>query len=260
MKKSVLLVFIFLVFGCKSKDAKREVGNNREVVSMGVGKSMEAVYFKGQGNEPFWDVSIGKDKVIFKSLIPGKERLEFIYVKPIRVMDANIKTYRLVSDLAELSITISQGICHDTMAEDVFDYGVEVEFKDKVTSDVSKMKGCGNYIADYRLQDIWLLETLNGQKVTSEDFAKQKPYLEIDAKNKTFNGYLGCNDCNGKLFVENELLRFTDVVSTLKMCLPNNKEPEFLKALQSATTYKIENNRLVLLNPSKELLVFKKVD
>jgi len=43
-------------------------------------------------------------------------------------------------------------------------------------------------------------------------------------------------------------------------CPQGNKEGEFTKALQSVTTYFIENNRLTLSNPSSKLLVFRKVD
>jgi heat shock protein HslJ len=43
-------------------------------------------------------------------------------------------------------------------------------------------------------------------------------------------------------------------------CQQGNKEAEFLKTLQSSTTYSIENNRLTLSNPSGKLIVFKKVD
>jgi heat shock protein HslJ len=43
-------------------------------------------------------------------------------------------------------------------------------------------------------------------------------------------------------------------------CASGNKEGEFTKALQSTTTYSIENNRLTLLNPSGKVLVFRKVD
>jgi heat shock protein HslJ len=43
-------------------------------------------------------------------------------------------------------------------------------------------------------------------------------------------------------------------------CPQGNKEGEFLKALQSTTTYSIGNNQLTLSNPSGKLAVFKKVD
>jgi heat shock protein HslJ len=92
------------------------------------------------------------------------------------------------------------------------------------------------------------------------DFKKQQPYLEINAKEKTFMGSGGCNAINGKLFSEDTLLRFTNVISTRMMCPASNIETDFLKALQSTTTFKIENNSLILTNPNDVKLVFKKGD
>ena len=64
----------------------------------------------------------------------------------------------------------------------------------------------------------------------------------------------------GQIFFEKDVLRFSKVVSTLMACPQGNKEGEFLKALQAATTYSIGDNRLTLSNPSTKLIVFKKVD
>ena len=73
-------------------------------------------------------------------------------------------------------------------------------------------------------------------------------------------GFAGCNQMNGSLFFEKGLLRFSNIATTRMMCEPHNKENEFLKALQSTTTYKLENNRLWLSNPSGLQLVLRKVD
>ena len=93
------------------------------------------------------------------------------------------------------------------------------------------------------------------------DFQKELPRIEIYAEENRFIGFAGCNEISGSLFFENDLLRFKDVTSTLMACAESNKEDKFVKALQSATTYSIKNNRLTLFNPSRgKLLVFKKVD
>jgi heat shock protein HslJ len=73
-------------------------------------------------------------------------------------------------------------------------------------------------------------------------------------------GYSGCNRMRGSIFWEPGLLRFTNIASTRMACRPENKEAVFLKNLESATTYRIENNRLWLSNPYGSLLIFKKVD
>jgi heat shock protein HslJ len=56
------------------------------------------------------------------------------------------------------------------------------------------------------------------------------------------------------------LLRFANTITTRMACGENNKEYEFIKALESTTSYKVENMRLTLMNPSGVELVFKKVD
>ncbi|WP_233621907.1 META domain-containing protein [Flavobacterium agrisoli] len=223
-------------------------------------KEIVKPYFKAGGNEPFWNIEIANNQILFTSLIEGFEKVQFDHVDPIRVMDANVKTYRLKNNDVSLNITISQKECSDTMADKVSSYSVRADIKKNTEKEYQLLNGCGNYIADYRLHDIWSLDYLKGKKVTSENFAKQKPYIEINNAENTFMGYAGCNTVNGKIFTENKLLRFTDVITTLKMCLPNNEETAFLQALQSATAYKIEQNSLTLSNPSGDLLVFRKVD
>ena len=86
------------------------------------------------------------------------------------------------------------------------------------------------------------------------------PRIEINSTENRFSGYGGCNAISGQIFYEKGILRFTRVLSTLMACPQGNKESEFTKALQSTTTYSIENNRLTLSNPSAKLLVFRKVD
>jgi heat shock protein HslJ len=98
------------------------------------------------------------------------------------------------------------------------------------------------------------------KKVSSADFSKELPRVEIYANTNTFLGFAGCNQMNGAILFEKGLLRFSNIATTRMLCEPQNKENEFLKALQSTTTYKLENNRLWLSNPSGMQLVLRKVD
>lgn len=255
-----VLIFPLLLVGCKSSIIYNDSEDKNDMTSKKSTDNLGVFYFKASGNEPFWNIAIGKNNITFTSLIDGLEVLDFEYVDPVRAMDSNVKMYRLENSEVVLNITISQNNCSDTMADITYSYAVKAQIKKKTDAEFQNLNGCGNYITDYRLHDIWSLESLKGTKVTSENFAKQKPYIEINTKENTFMGYAGCNNISGKIFSENELLRFTDAITTLKMCLPNNEEASFVKALQSSTTYTIENNRLTLSNPSGELLVFRKVD
>lgn len=257
MKKvlSILLLSIFMI-GCKTA-ANKETGEKASVNST---EEDLKYYFKATGNEPFWGIKIGSDQIVFTSLIPGKESIIFPAVEPIRAMDANVRMYKVSNETTSTTITIQQLECQDSMSGAISPYSVKVEIRNNSELEAKKLSGCGKFIADYRLHDIWVLEELNGYKVFPTDYQKELPRIEISSTENRFMGYGGCNSITGQIFYEKGVLRFTKVVSTLMACAPGNKEGEFLKALQSTTTYSVENNRLTLSNPSGKLLVFRKVD
>ncbi|WP_264524638.1 META domain-containing protein [Flavobacterium sp. N502536] len=254
MKKVLLLCALMsVILSCKSVAVKKT--NTNETTSQTTPEEEDlSVYFEATGNEPFWGLKFGKDKIVFTSLIEGMESISFNAVEPIRAMDANVKMYKVNNGKTSATITIQQFECTDSMSGTVFPYTVKVEMKDQT------LNGCGKYITDYRLHDIWVLEELNGKKVTASDFQKELPRIEINAAENKFMGFGGCNSIGGTIFFEKGLLRFSDVISTMMACMPGNKEGEFVQALQSTNTYSIGDLRLTLSNPNGKLLVFRKVD
>lgn len=265
MKKLFLLVSVaILSFSCKTTVKPLTQPKEDNPASMNTNNADEydgSTFFKATGNEPFWGLKIGKETIRFTSLIEGLEEISAPYVDPIRAMDANVKLYRFTTKTGSMSITIQQMDCTDTMSGDKSPYNVKIEITNNSDASVKKIEGCGRYITDYRLHDIWVLEQLNGKKVAIADFQRELPRIEIYSAENRFSGFGGCNQINGGIFYENDVLRFTNVASTLMACGGNNnKEDEFLQALQSTTTYTVANNRLSLSNPSGLLLVFKKVD
>lgn len=257
MKKILsLLLLSLLMISCKTGAGKESNTN----ASSGTSQEDLNFYFKATGNEPFWGIKIGNEQIIFTSLIPGKESITFPAVDAVRAMDANVKMYKVSNETASATITIQQLDCQDSMSGAISPYSVKVEIKNNSELEAKKLSGCGKYITDYRLHDIWVLEELNGYKVFATDFQKEFPRIEINSSENRFSGFGGCNAISGQIFYEKDILRFSKVISTLMACPTGNKEGEFTKALQSTTTYSIENNRLTMSNPSAKLLVFKKVD
>ncbi len=218
----------------------------------------QGIYFRGTGNEPEWSLKISDKTIEFTSLKSGFESLKGDHVEPIRALDANVKMYQVASESGTMNIQIRQQECVNTMSGEKFPYSVRIEITQNNNS--TNFSGCGKYSTDSRLHDIWVLEKLNGKTVNTTDFIKELPNLEINSSTNNFMGFAGCNRMNGTLFFERGLLRFTNIITTRMGCPGNNKESEFLKALQSTTSYKVENLKLILTNPSGEKLVFKKVD
>lgn len=216
------------------------------------------IYFRAMGNEPEWSLKISESSIEFSSLKPGFESFTSPHAEPVRAMDANVKMYRLATASGTMNIQVSQQECVNTMSGEKSPYTIRIEFTKNNQSNT--FYGCGNYITDSRLHDIWALEKLNGTTVHPADYNKGVPNLEINCSTNIFMGHAGCNRMNGTLFYELGLIRFTDIITTRMACPANNKEAEFLKALRSTTTYKVENLKLTLSNPNGELLVFRKVD
>lgn len=262
MKKGIIVIIIASVMmSCKtvSTPPKEVVKTEPTPAYKQQMENLEnGIYFRGTGNEPEWSLKISEKTIEFTSLKQGFESFKSDHLEPIRAIDANVKMYRLASELGTVIIQITQQECVNTMSGDKFPYSVRIEINKNNNS--TNISGCGNYITDPRLHDIWVLEKLNGKTVSTTDFIKEVPNLEINSSANNFVGFAGCNRMNGTIFFEKGLLRFTNIITTRMACPGNNKESEFLKALQSTTSYKVENMRLSLSNPSGEKLVFKKVD
>ena len=264
MKNKILLfLFAIIISSCKSTTTATKE-NPTEAPTAAYKEQMENInqanYFRAMGNEPEWSLKISNEKIVFTSLAEGFETFTAPHVAPNRTMDANVKMYHGTTALGEIKIQIQHLNCTNTMSGEILPYTVKVEITKNKSLAPKVFNGCGNYITDYRLHDIWVLETLNNKKAEVADFSKELPNLEINTSKNTFNGFSGCNRIAGSIFFENGLLRFTDIMGTKMHCGDGNKESEFLKALQSSTTYEIGNNRLTLSNPSGVQLVLKKVD
>jgi heat shock protein HslJ len=262
MKKWIPSVVIILLFvSCKSSaTAQQEVLKTEptQAYKQQMENLDQAIYFRGIGNEPEWSLKIAPETIEFTSLKPGFESFKSPHVEPVRAMDANVKGYRVVTESGKMNIQIMQQECTNAMSGEKFRYKIKLEITKNTTT--ATFYGCGSYVTDPRLHDIWVLEKLNTNSVSVSDFRKELPMLEINSSTNNFIGFAGCNRMNGTIFFERGLLRFTNIITTRMACPGNNKEAEFLKALQSATTYQVENLKLTLSNPAGEKLVFKKVD
>ncbi|WP_318310754.1 META domain-containing protein [Flagellimonas crocea] len=276
--KNILLVSCALVlfFGCVEKkkeetstpegtDALEETVTDtiqtqekrREMEPIAM--KIDGSYFKATGTEPFWGLKLYDDKVELKTM---EDTITTPPSKAIVAQDSNLKMFRIQTEATQMDIIISYKECTNAMSGEVFPYTVTVSYKSTGADETQVYEGCGSYLTDYRLHDIWVLEKMKGSTVSKDDFnGRDVPNMEINSNSNLFSGFSGCNRMRGSFYYEKDILRFTQIASTRMACPSMDKETEFLTALRASTTYKIENNRLHLSNPSEEnLLVFKKID
>ncbi|MCG9792626.1 META domain-containing protein [Flavobacterium algicola] len=262
------IFILFLILSCSN--IRRQISSNEVSLNtidsaqstehnnrMNEINTSDNIYFKSSGTEPFWGLTISDKGIVITTIT---DSIIVPHTTPVQAMDSNVKMYKTETDSAQLTIQISQLQCSNAMSGELSPYAVSVTYKDKTKLSAQKLEGCGAYITDYRLHDIWVLESLNGQSIDRADYINGLPIIEIYSATNSFIGFGGCNQIAGQLFFEKGLLRFKEVTTTEKLCTDSNLEKLFIEALQSTTTYKIENNRLRFSNPSKQLLVLKKID
>jgi len=277
MKKILIPCFAaFLFFGCIEKkkqesvepeatEASEEITadtiqveeKKREMEPIAI--DIDGSYFKATGTEPFWGLKIYDDKVELQTM---EDTITTPPSEAIIAQDSHLKMFRIQTEATQMDIIISFKECTNAMSGEVFPYTVTISYKNTDGGETTIYEGCGSYITDYRLHDIWVLEEMKGAPISKEDFSgRDVPNMEININNNLFTGFSGCNQMRGSFYYEHDVLRFTQIASTQMACPSMDKETEFLTALQASTTYQVENNRLYLSNPSEEnLLVFKKID
>lgn len=101
----------------------------------------------------------------------------------------------------------------------------------------------------------WELSAINGSPINTSDYDRGLPDATFGTDGRV-NGGNGCNRYGGSYTLEaSGKLTLGQMMST-KMFCPGSGEDTFMKALHEANTAKVEKEKLVLLNGTKEVLVF----
>ncbi|GAA3932678.1 hypothetical protein GCM10022406_16820 [Hymenobacter algoricola] len=219
----------------------------------------QGIAFVATGTEPFWTLEIGPERGMrFKSL-GGVDSLNTPLPPPSQAQDAPVTRYRAVTEAGELVVTITQRACTNDMSGETVPYTVAVQAKTTLMPKPREFTGCGRYLGDYRLHDLWALESMDGQAVAAAQFAtKDKPYLELNLTSGQALGFSGCNGFGGSLTPERAGLRFGTLRGTMLACPALAFEQGFRKALSGQSfAYQVENRRLTLKNRATTLVLRK---
>ncbi|MEN8125025.1 MAG: copper resistance protein NlpE N-terminal domain-containing protein [Bacteroidota bacterium] len=240
----------------------KEVSNNKNVRLQKIiqKKYQEGIDFYAFGNEPFWSLDMDFEKGFhFKNL----EGLDFNApsVEPVKAMDANVSRYRSITESGEIIIQLNQTGCTDNMSGEKFDYSVSIDIKTSNEEDYKKYKGCGNYVPDYKLNDIWAIIEVDGIKIDPSNFNKNAPRIEINLIDKNILGTDGCNTFRGSINVEKNIIYFGNLASTMMACTDNTEISTKIGKILSNNklSYDYKNN-LIFYDNGKKVMELKHID
>lgn len=112
------------------------------------------------------------------------------------------------------------------------------------------------YAAEKTLYGDWIAERIQGHKLKG----KVQSTLEI-AQDGRISGTGGCNRYMGSMVIEGEKITVKPVGGTMMACPPPmmQQDDKFHKALSAVTRWKINNDRLVLIDSkNREVLRLKR--
>lgn len=163
------------------------------------------------------------------------------------------ETFIAPTDLGPLEINLYQAACSDKTANGSNGKRVEVILQGKTYS------GCGSYLFNNQLHDIWELEYIDNILQKHEDFQKGLPTLQFDLINNSMKGNDGCNNIRSTIEVKGNGIRF-GVFSGTKMACNNNRIQQVFATLLSdhLVNYRMENNKLVFYLYDDSRLTFKR--
>ncbi|MEO8315586.1 MAG: META domain-containing protein [Pseudomonadota bacterium] len=101
----------------------------------------------------------------------------------------------------------------------------------------------------------WRLVRLSGA-VVRDGLALREAHLRLDAIRQKASGSGGCNQMTGRYTLSGtDEIRFSDMVSTRMACPGMELEQDFLKSLEQTVRWRIDGERLQLLDASGTELV-----
>ena len=243
------------------KKESSDITLNNATLTLMQKKLAQGTGFYAVGNEPFWSLDIDFDTGMrFTSLTelsemntpPGRED---------KAQDADVTRYFAQAEGGTLIVTVSRAECSDTMSDERFPFKVRVDVKRIVDSDYTSFEGCGRYVMDPRLNDIWVLTNFDDRAVVSDDFAEGLPVLEFHLRDNRIVGSTECNRISGSFEARGYKIALRYIVSTYMACPNMVFEQEYLTAISDKTLhYAIKDGRLVLTDDSGMSMVFKKID
>lgn len=215
------------------------------------------IVFAATGNEPFWSVELdGKGQLFFNT--PDGPQLTAQAVKEESAAAQQTARYSAAQNGKKLRLEIMREKCTDGMSGAVSDWAVHVVLTEEGKE--TSYRGCGTYMGDYRLQNIWSLQQIDGDRIDPRHYPDGVPTLELEMDGKRVSGFAGCNRYFGTFELAGQQLSFSPMGST-RMACPSTMQLEsrFLEILSGQKLhYTFSAGNTLQLTGNGHTLVFGK--
>ncbi len=250
---NTLLFILFL--SCTSTKKNSIAPTFSQLNQKNIGKQVNSLLDKGidffaEGKmQSNWKLEMNFDDSVFFSADDGLS-LTFAFNQLKRETDHLGVQYYANLKGSTIKISINNKVCAsnnaNVMKEVVFSFNTSI------------YSGCGNFLANEKLNGKWILEKIAGKTLTPEDF-NRKPTIILDLNNESVAGNDGCNNFNGQFQVQGKRIKFSKLSSTKMSCKNHSVATIFSKNINDQLVdYFFKDGKLYLYLSDDSLLVFVK--
>ncbi len=234
-------------------------GLRKDQVRLGYSDSTEQLYrqsgidFIASGSTPKpWTLSLDFDKAFLFQHSQGTDKAR--PVEPSPIMDAPGETYFCGAARTPFDITLMGESCR-TAEGQTLPYTVSINREGLTYS------GCGRFITDNRLHDIWALERLDDEPQFALNYPQGLPRLELNLYRQRMYGFNGCHDVESAFELRGNWMRFGQIYPETKPC-PTDLIGRILDEWVSRrmAEWALKDGKLVLYLMNDRRLTFRKVD
>lgn len=180
--------------------------------------------------------------------------------KGLQPADLNAIMYNVFTETGSLSIRLTPDSCIDQKGEKM-PYKVNVSLKNGV-GEMSTFNGCGLYLNNPVLNDIWALKSWNryNDSLYTSGFPGN-PFIEINLQTNRISGNLGCGDITGFITPKGNKIKIyrLDYLTKSSGC-DSEIAQELFDYLNYRDHYVSLNGLQLQLVTASDTLVFQKVD
>lgn len=189
------------------------------------------------GNEPSWTLTRTPERLTLVTEM-GARSVSAATPKPVR-LGAKTTRYSAVADGRPMRVTVTRGICADSMSGMPHPERVSVRFGGRT------YKGCGGEPASLLRGEAWHVVRIGNEPVGPG----VQVTMRFDSEGRV-SGKGGCNQYSAGVSLTGEGLSFKKGLSTMMACEPPLMEIEraFLDRLETINRFSMETERRLVLH------------
>jgi len=221
----------------------------------------QGIDFYAFGNEPSWSLDIDFEKGMWFTSLTDLSEMNTPPGREDKAQDADVTRYFAQTEAGTLIVTVLRGECTDAMSRERLPFKARVDVKRSSDGDYTRFEGCGRYVMDSRLNDIWVLTLFGDRQLEARDFRNGLPVLEFHLNDNRVVGSTGCNQISGNVRIRGSNITIGQLATTRMACPNMAFEQEFLAAMTNKSfQYSIDAGRLMLTDDNGMVMELRKTD